>query len=109
MSEFFDKDTDADLLIQWKMSFETKIKDVQENIVRETKRKLNEVLQQRDLKKKIDAQRTQHENTLLEKSKDLALKLKDKANDEETVNKEFDLFWKQCVKIYQKLSCNQRY
>ncbi len=98
MSEFFEKDTDADLLIQWKMSFETKIKDVQENIVRETKRKLNEVLQQRDLKKKIDAQRTHHENTLLEKSKDLALKLKDKANDEETVNKEFDLFWKQCVK-----------
>ncbi|KAF4109492.1 hypothetical protein G5714_010565 [Onychostoma macrolepis] len=98
MSEFFDKDTDADLLIQWKMSFETKIKDVQENIVRETKRKLNEVLQQRDLKKKIDAQRTHHENTLLEKSKELALKLKDRANDEKTVKKEFDLFWKQCVK-----------
>uniref|UniRef100_A0A671S2Z3 VLIG-type G domain-containing protein n=1 Tax=Sinocyclocheilus anshuiensis TaxID=1608454 RepID=A0A671S2Z3_9TELE len=100
MSEFFEKDTDADLLIQWKMSFETKIKDVQENIVRETKRKLNEVLQQRDLRKKIDAQRTHHENTLLEKSKELALKLKDKANDEETLKKEFefDLFWKLCVK-----------
>ncbi|XP_016110662.1 interferon-induced very large GTPase 1-like, partial [Sinocyclocheilus grahami] len=98
MSEFFEKDTDADLLIQWKMSFETKIKDVQENIVRETKRKLNEVLQQRDLRKKIDAQRTHHENTLLEKSKELALNLKDKANDEETVKKEFDLFWKLCVK-----------
>ncbi len=97
MSVFFEKDTDADLLIQWKMSFETKIQDVQENIVRETKRKLNEVLQQRELKKKIDSQRTHHENTLLEKSKDLALKLKDKANDEETVNKEFDLFWKKCV------------
>ncbi|KAL0165992.1 hypothetical protein M9458_037836, partial [Cirrhinus mrigala] len=97
MSEFFEKDTDADLLIQWKMSFETKIKDVEENIVRETKRKLNEVLQQQDLKKKIDAQRTHHENTLLEKSKELALNLKNKANDEETLKKEFDLFWKKCV------------
>ncbi|XP_042575335.1 interferon-induced very large GTPase 1-like isoform X1 [Cyprinus carpio] len=98
MSEFFDKDKDKDILIHWKASFEIKIKDVQENIARETKRKLNEILQQRDLKKKIDAQRTNHENTLYEKSKELALKLKDKANDKETLKKEFDLYWEQCVK-----------
>ncbi|XP_067311605.1 interferon-induced very large GTPase 1-like [Pseudorasbora parva] len=98
MSEFFEKDTDADILIQWKTSFEIKIKEIQENIVRETKRKLNEILQQRDLKKMIDAQKTHHENTLFEKSKELALKLKDKTNDEETLNKEFDLFWKHSVK-----------
>ncbi|XP_016397588.1 interferon-induced very large GTPase 1-like, partial [Sinocyclocheilus rhinocerous] len=98
ISEFFEKDKDKDILIQWKTSFEIKIKDVQENIVRETKRKLNEVLQQRDLKKKIDGQRTNHENALFEKSKELALKLKDKTNDEETLKKEFDLFWEQSVK-----------
>ncbi|XP_058625650.1 interferon-induced very large GTPase 1-like [Onychostoma macrolepis] len=98
MSELFDKDRDKDILIQWKTSFEIKIKELQENVVRETKRKLNEVLQQRDLKKKIDAQRTHHENTLLEKSKELALKLKDKTNDEGRLKKEFDLFWEQSVK-----------
>ncbi|XP_048039265.1 interferon-induced very large GTPase 1-like [Megalobrama amblycephala] len=97
MSELFEKDKDADILIQWKTSFEIKIKELQGNIVRETKRKLNEVLQQRDLKKKIDAQRINHENTLYEKSKELALKLKDKTNDEETLKKEFDLFWEKCV------------
>ncbi|KAL0199437.1 hypothetical protein M9458_007977, partial [Cirrhinus mrigala] len=43
---------------------------------------------------KIDAQRTHHENILYEKSKELALKLKDKANDDGTLKKEFDLFWK---------------
>ncbi|XP_048012944.1 interferon-induced very large GTPase 1-like [Megalobrama amblycephala] len=98
MSEFFEKDTDKDILIQWKTSFEIKIKELQENIVRETKRKLNVILQQRDLKKKIDAQRKYHENTLYEKSKELALKLKDKENGEETLKKEFDLFWEQSVK-----------
>ncbi|XP_051988825.1 LOW QUALITY PROTEIN: interferon-induced very large GTPase 1-like [Xyrauchen texanus] len=98
MSDFFEKDKDKEILIQWKTSFEIKIKDLQENIVRETKRKLNEILQQRDLKKKIDAQKTHHENTLFEKSKTLALKLKDKANDEETLKKEFDCFWEQHVK-----------
>ncbi|XP_048065721.1 interferon-induced very large GTPase 1-like [Megalobrama amblycephala] len=98
VSEFFEKDKDKDILIQWKTSFEIKIKELQENITRETKRKLNEVLQQQDLKKKIDAQRTHHENTLFEKSKELALKLRDKTNDEETLKKEFDLFWEQSVK-----------
>uniref|UniRef100_A0A8C2GTP9 VLIG-type G domain-containing protein n=1 Tax=Cyprinus carpio TaxID=7962 RepID=A0A8C2GTP9_CYPCA len=99
MSEFFEKDRDKDLLIHWKTSFETKIKELQENIVRETKRKLNEILQQRDLKKEFEAQRTRHENTLYEKSKELALKLRHRTNDEETLKKEFDLFWDQCVKM----------
>ncbi|KAA0706291.1 GTPase 1 Interferon-induced very large [Triplophysa tibetana] len=98
MSEFFEKDTDADILIQWKVSFELKIRDIHENIVRETKRNLNESLQQRDLKRKLDAQKTHHENTLLEKSKELALNLKDKANDEETLKREFDVFWEESVK-----------
>ncbi|XP_050958098.1 interferon-induced very large GTPase 1-like, partial [Labeo rohita] len=98
MLEFFEKDINTDLLIQWKTSFEIKIKELQENIVRETKRKLNGILQQRELKKKIDAQRTQHENTLYEKSKELALKLKGKTNNEETLKEEFDLFWEQNVK-----------
>ncbi|XP_016400462.1 interferon-induced very large GTPase 1-like [Sinocyclocheilus rhinocerous] len=98
MSEFFEKDRDKDKLIQWKTSFEIKIRDLQENIVRETKRKLNDIPQQRHLKKKTDAQRTHHENTLYEKSKELAIKLQDKANDEEKLKKEFDLFWEQSVK-----------
>ncbi|XP_016300837.1 interferon-induced very large GTPase 1-like [Sinocyclocheilus anshuiensis] len=98
LSEFFEKDKDKDILIQWKASFYIKIKDLQENIVRETTRKLNEILQQRDMKKRIDAQRTRHENDLLEKSKELAIKLKDKANDETILKKEFDTFWKDCVK-----------
>uniref|UniRef100_A0A8C1VCZ9 VLIG-type G domain-containing protein n=1 Tax=Cyprinus carpio TaxID=7962 RepID=A0A8C1VCZ9_CYPCA len=97
MSGFFEKDRDKNIVIEWKTSFEIKIKELQENIVRETKRRLNEVIQQRDNKKKIDARRTRHENTLYEKSRELALKLKDKANDEETLKKEFDVFWEQSV------------
>ncbi|XP_039545686.1 interferon-induced very large GTPase 1-like isoform X1 [Pimephales promelas] len=97
MSEFFEKDRDKDILIQWKTSFEIKTKELQEKIVRETRKRLNDILNQRDLKKKIDDLRTQHENTLYEKTKELALKLKNKANDEETLKKEFDLFWDQSV------------
>ncbi|XP_051569328.1 interferon-induced very large GTPase 1-like isoform X4 [Myxocyprinus asiaticus] len=92
MSDFFEKEKDKEILIQWKTS-----RKLQENIVRETKRKLNDILQQRHLKKRTDAQKTYHENTLFEISKELALNLKDKANDEETLKKEFDSFWEHCV------------
>nr|XP_021327619.1 interferon-induced very large GTPase 1 [Danio rerio] len=102
MSEFFEKDPDANILIQWKTSFDIKIKELQEKIVKETKRKLNEILQQRKLKKKIDDQRKHHENTLYEKSKELALKLKDNTTDEETLKKEFDLLWNQSMKEITK-------
>ncbi|KAL0152229.1 hypothetical protein M9458_051952 [Cirrhinus mrigala] len=98
MSELFEKHKDKDILIQWKTTFEIKIKKLQENLVRETRRKLNDILQQRDLKNKIDALRTHHENTLYEKIKEHALKLKDKAKDEDTLKKKFDSLWKQCLK-----------
>ncbi|XP_059425946.1 interferon-induced very large GTPase 1-like [Carassius carassius] len=97
MSDFFKQDKDRDILKQWKALFYIKIKELQENIVRETRKKLNDILKQRDIKKDIDAQRTRHENTLLEKSKELAIKLKDKANDETILENEFDSFWKDCV------------
>ncbi|KAL0159708.1 hypothetical protein M9458_043433, partial [Cirrhinus mrigala] len=98
MSELFEKDKDKDILIQWKTSFYIKMKELKENIVGETMRKLNEVLKQQHVKEAIDAQRKCHENTLLVKSKKLALELKDKANDETNLKKEFDSFWKDCVK-----------
>ncbi|XP_073689373.1 interferon-induced very large GTPase 1-like [Garra rufa] len=98
MSEFFEKDTYAKILSQWKTSYETKIKALQDNIVREAKEKINEIVLHRDLKKK-DEERKQLQCTLYEKSKELALKLKDKANDEETIKQELDLIWEQSVKI----------
>ncbi len=98
MSEFFEKSRDKYILIQWKTSFEIKIKELQENIVRETKMKLNAILQKQEkLKKKIDDMRKQHENTIYEKSKELVMKFKDKANDEETLKREFDLLWEECL------------
>ncbi|XP_059417628.1 interferon-induced very large GTPase 1-like [Carassius carassius] len=98
MSDFFENDKDKDILIQWKTSFKIKIEELQENIVRDTEKKLNEVLKQRDLKKEIDAQRKHREDTLYEKSKELALELKYKNNNEETLKKEFDSFWEQWTK-----------
>ncbi|TRY60662.1 hypothetical protein DNTS_016017 [Danionella cerebrum] len=98
MSNFFETDQDKDILIQWKESFTIKINELQESIVREKTRKLNDILQRQEMKKRIDAQRTRNENILFERSKELAVQLKDKANDETILKKEFDSFWTDCVK-----------
>ncbi len=73
-------DPDPDLLPQ-RETFDVKNKELHEN--RETKKKYE----------MLDAQRTPHEDILYEKSKKLALIFKDKANYEEIMKREFDLFW----------------
>ncbi|KAI2668010.1 Interferon-induced very large GTPase 1 [Labeo rohita] len=88
-----------------------------ENIIRETQRKLNVVLQQRVLKKKIDAQRTQNENALFEKAKNLALTLKNKAKDDKILQREkreeyYGIFQKYCqgatsAAIIGEIICNK--
>ncbi len=95
MSQFFENDRDAAILIQWKTSFEIQLQVLQQNIIRETKQKLNEILQQRNLKAYDPWNNPK--NTVYEKSRELALKLKDKAKDEETLKKGFDWFWEKCV------------
>lgn len=95
MSQFFENDRDAAILIQWKTSFEIQLQVLQQNIIKETKQKLNEILQQRNLKAYDPWNNPK--NTVYEKSRELALKLKDKAKDEETLKKGFDWFWEKCV------------
>ncbi|XP_073799903.1 uncharacterized protein [Danio rerio] len=102
MSDFFENDEDKYILNKWKMLFENKTKEHLENTVKELTQKLNKILRQRDLRKKSDAERKQHENMLYEKSKELTLEFKDKANDEKTLKKEFNLFWEKSVKVISK-------
>ncbi|KAF4114229.1 hypothetical protein G5714_004452 [Onychostoma macrolepis] len=101
MSEFFKKHKNASMLFQWK-AFEIKIKELQESIVSESKRKLNEVLKQRDINKKINDQRTHYENIIYENSKQLALTLKDTLKDTKILEEKFDSSWKMWVNDIRK-------
>ncbi|XP_062389284.1 interferon-induced very large GTPase 1-like [Sardina pilchardus] len=97
MAEFFEKNNDGDILIQWKGSFYIKLKELQKQIVIETQGKLEELLNQRKNLETIDNERKQYDVALLKKSRDIASILKDKANDDETLKKEFDTVWSQWV------------
>ncbi|KAF1379192.1 hypothetical protein PFLUV_G00173510 [Perca fluviatilis] len=93
MTTYFDDDKDKEMLVQWRGQFETKIKEFHDEQVRGVKRKLNEVIQQKNARRKLDDKKTEFENKLLQKSKELAHQLKDKAKDEEELKKHFNSVW----------------
>ncbi|KAM8844430.1 interferon-induced very large GTPase 1-like isoform 1-T3 [Spinachia spinachia] len=92
ITKYFD-DRDKDMLVQWRGRFEEKIKDFRDELVKGVKRKLDEVIQQKKACKKLDDKKTEFENNLLQKSKELAHKLKDQAKNEQELEKQFNSVW----------------
>ncbi|XP_074511555.1 interferon-induced very large GTPase 1-like [Sebastes fasciatus] len=97
MTTYFDDDRDKEMLVQWRGRFESKIKEFQDEQVRAVKRRLDEVIQQKNACKKLDDKKAEFENKLLQKSKELAHQLKDKAKDEEQLKKHFNSVWSSLV------------
>ncbi|KAM8724073.1 interferon-induced very large GTPase 1-like isoform 2-T2 [Acanthopagrus schlegelii] len=93
MTTYFDDDRDKEILAQWRGRFESRIKEFHDGQVREVQRKLDEVIQQKNARKKFDEKNQEFENKLLQKSKDLAHELKDKTNDEKELRKQFNSVW----------------
>ncbi|XP_076021169.1 interferon-induced very large GTPase 1-like [Genypterus blacodes] len=93
MATYFDDNQHKEMLAQWRGRFESKIKDIHEELVKALKRKLDEVLQQKNACKKLDKKKPEFENKLLQKSKELALQLKGKATNERELQKQFNHVW----------------
>uniref|UniRef100_A0A667W8A0 VLIG-type G domain-containing protein n=1 Tax=Myripristis murdjan TaxID=586833 RepID=A0A667W8A0_9TELE len=82
MKTYFDENEDKEMLAQWRGRFERKIKEFYDEQMKGVKTKLEEVIQQKKARKKLDDKKTDFENKLLQKSKELAHELRDKANNE---------------------------
>ncbi|KAF3700493.1 Interferon-induced very large GTPase 1 [Channa argus] len=93
LTTYFEDNREKEMLVQWRGRFEQKIKEFHDELVKGAKRKLEEVLQQKKACKKLDAQKTEFERNLLQKSKELAHQLKDKVEDEEELEKQFKSVW----------------
>ncbi|XP_043956580.1 interferon-induced very large GTPase 1-like [Gambusia affinis] len=96
--DYFEDDKDKEMLVQWRGRFENKIKEFHEELVRGVKRKLDEVIQQNNARKMLDKKKTEFENKLLQKSKELAHHLKFIAADEEELKAQFSTVWSHWVK-----------
>ncbi|XDV28146.1 hypothetical protein PO909_031505 [Leuciscus waleckii] len=97
MMSYFEEDKDKEILCQWRGRFETRIKDLHDDLVKGTKRKLDEAIEQKKAREKLDQRRTEYENKLFSRSKELALSLRNTVTDENMLNKEFDTMWSKWV------------
>ncbi|XP_038551302.1 interferon-induced very large GTPase 1-like isoform X2 [Micropterus salmoides] len=97
MTTYFEDNRDKEMLVQWRGRFESKIKEFHDEQVGGVKRKLEEVIRQKNACKKSDDKKTEFENKLLQKSKELAHQLKDKAKDEEELKRQFNSVWSSWV------------
>uniref|UniRef100_A0A3Q4HB90 VLIG-type G domain-containing protein n=1 Tax=Neolamprologus brichardi TaxID=32507 RepID=A0A3Q4HB90_NEOBR len=93
MIKYFEDDKDREILAQWRGRFEIKIKEFHDEQVTRVKVKLDGVIQQKKACKMLDGKKSEFENKLLQKSKELAQQLKDKAKDEEELQQQFSSVW----------------
>ncbi|XP_037554101.1 interferon-induced very large GTPase 1-like [Nematolebias whitei] len=97
MIRYFEDEKEKEMLVQWRGRFESKFKEFRDEQVKVVKRKLDEIIEQKNARKKMDDKKTVFETKLLLKSKELAQQLKDKAKDEKELLKEFSSVWKTWV------------
>ncbi|XP_062843646.1 interferon-induced very large GTPase 1-like [Trichomycterus rosablanca] len=97
MKCYFEKDRDKDILIQWKVRCEQRIKQLFEDLVKNAKTNLNDFLQQQKARETFDHKKTEYDEKLFNMSKALALQLKSTETDERVLRQEFDKVWNKWV------------
>ncbi|KAI5085756.1 interferon-induced very large GTPase 1-like, partial [Silurus meridionalis] len=99
VKSYFEEDKDKEILVQWRARCETKITQLYEDLIRDTKLKLNEVIQQQQAREtfELKSTRKEYEEKLFSLSKDLALKLKSTTTNEQDLKEEFDQLWDKWV------------
>ncbi|XP_017336406.1 interferon-induced very large GTPase 1-like [Ictalurus punctatus] len=97
MKRYFEEDKDKEILIQWRVKCEMKITQLYEDLVKDTKQNVNEVIHQLQARETFEHKRTQYNEKLFNLSKDLALKLKTTTTNEQVLKDEFDKVWDKCV------------
>ncbi|KAL3984124.1 hypothetical protein ACER0C_015749 [Sarotherodon galilaeus] len=97
MTKYFEDQTEKEILAQWRGLFKIKIEEFRNEQVNRVKRKLDGVIQQKKDQKMMDDKKSEFENKLLQKSKELAHKLKDKAKDEKELQRQFNSVWSSWV------------
>ncbi|XP_062843476.1 interferon-induced very large GTPase 1-like [Trichomycterus rosablanca] len=97
MKCYFEEERDKDILIQWKVRCEQRIKQLLDDLVKNTKTNLNDLLQQQKARETFDHKKTEYDEKLFNMSKALALQLKSTETDERVLRQEFDKVWNKWV------------
>ncbi|KAM8815753.1 interferon-induced very large GTPase 1-like [Rhynchonycteris naso] len=97
LEKYFNEDPDSEMLIQWKVNFETKLMHLKEALILESKNKAEGHISYKKNQEILDNKKSVYENELLKKSQDLALTVKGKELSEEELCQKFNEVWKTWV------------
>uniref|UniRef100_A0A8C4TDX3 VLIG-type G domain-containing protein n=1 Tax=Erpetoichthys calabaricus TaxID=27687 RepID=A0A8C4TDX3_ERPCA len=97
MEEYFAKDKDKDLMVQWKERTQQNFKDLKTDLVKAAERKLNEFMKMKDGVRNLEEQKGKYEEELMKMSRDLALELKGKHLQDQELENKFEKMWTEWV------------
>ncbi|XP_044527466.1 interferon-induced very large GTPase 1-like [Gracilinanus agilis] len=93
LQRYFDEDQDNEDLIQWKVYFEYKFRNLKETLVSEITRKSTDFLNSRKSQDKLDKYKSEYEKQLLLRSRDVALLVMGKELSEDELREKFNQLW----------------
>lgn len=93
MEKYFSEDRDSETLVQWKGSTELKLKELKESLLLETKKKCENLIELKKNQCKLDERKSEYENELLKRSRQLALSLKGQRLSERQLRDNFISLW----------------
>ncbi|XP_006162058.1 interferon-induced very large GTPase 1 isoform X1 [Tupaia chinensis] len=97
LDKYFNEDPDSEILVQWKANFEQKLIILKEGLITDSKRKANELISLKKSQERLEKKKTDYENEILERSRNLALTVKDKELSEEELHEKFNPLWEKWV------------
>ncbi|KAK1335978.1 hypothetical protein QTO34_003778 [Cnephaeus nilssonii] len=97
LEKYFNEDPESEIMIQWKASFENKLINLKEALIFESKNKAEGLISYKKNQEILDNKKSSYEKELLERSRELALTLKDKELSEEELHFKFNEVWEKWV------------
>ncbi|XP_039916566.1 interferon-induced very large GTPase 1-like [Hirundo rustica] len=97
VEKYFSEDKDHETLVQWKSSTELKLNDLKDALLRETKKKCENLIELQKEQRKLDARKLEYVDELLRRSRELAVTLKGKSLSERELKDNFTLVWNKWI------------
>ncbi|XP_009941696.2 interferon-induced very large GTPase 1-like isoform X1 [Opisthocomus hoazin] len=97
MEKYFSEDRDREILVQWKSNTELKLKELKESLLLETRKKCENLLEVKKNQRNLDERKSEYEDKLLKRSRQLALSLKGQRLSERELRDNFISLWAKWV------------
>ncbi|XP_066170679.1 interferon-induced very large GTPase 1-like [Sylvia atricapilla] len=97
VEKYFEEGKDSETLVQWKSSTELKLKELKETLIKETKKKCENLIELQKEQRKLDTRKLEYEDDLLRRSRELAVSLKGKSLSERELKDNFTSVWNKWI------------